>query len=315
MVITAVHMWGFVQPGHLRSLHSNMSCSMPSKTTTRAKLQKPAVSVNRGLGNKTLFFLEASLSLLSSYIRRRQKEKQDMIPLMVVVYPIRTLLCCMDKIQRRPNPSPSGSLPLSPRHSPVAAPQLKAFLQGFQWGPRGEMFLGSSSKQRCCTLVPTSPSACSPFSVFGPRTSGWLSPSSSSLWLAEKTGEEEEGGTWGTKCPTKTLPCLPAAISSHPGGDCISMENDIPAGYRFHTYLLCREDEEVSYLWPAESSSEKSFTSLGAVTEQTWNPTPLHCCCLTFTVTATQLLVHSQAFLVGLLKYILAFERCQSAKI
>lgn len=206
MVITAVHTWGFAQPGHLRSLHSNMSCSMPSKTTTRAKLQEPAVSVNRGLGNKTLFFLEASLSLLSSYITRRRKEKQDMIPLMVVVHPIRTLLCCMDKIQRRPNPSPSGSSPLTPRHSPVAAPQLKAFLQGFQWGPHGEMFLGSSSKQGCCTLVPTSPSACSPFSVFGSRTSGWLSPSSSSLWLAEKTGEKEEGGTWGTRhCPVCQL--------------------------------------------------------------------------------------------------------------
>lgn len=50
------------------------------------------------------------------------------------------------------------------------------------------------SKQGCCSLVPANPSAFSPLSTLGLLTSNWLPPSSSSLWLAEKTGKEEEEG-------------------------------------------------------------------------------------------------------------------------
>lgn len=64
MVITAVCTQGFAQQGHLRSLHSKICCSTFSNTTTRAKVQEPAVSVNRALINIPLFSLETSLSLL-----------------------------------------------------------------------------------------------------------------------------------------------------------------------------------------------------------------------------------------------------------
>lgn len=109
MVITVVHTRGFAQRGNLCSLCSKIQYSMLSNTTTRAKVQEPAVSGSRALINMPLFSLETSLSflLLVCQIGWRQKEKQEMMPLLAVFC---TLHCYPAWIEYRgSNSSPSGS--------------------------------------------------------------------------------------------------------------------------------------------------------------------------------------------------------------
>lgn len=85
------------------------------------------------------------------------------------------------------------------------------------------------SKQCCCSLVPTSCSACSPLSVLGPPPLAvcYLPPSG---WL-KRQGKKKRKGTSATKCLTVPWLCSVYQLldgSSHPGGGCISMEKDAP---------------------------------------------------------------------------------------
>lgn len=97
---TAVHTRGFAQQGNLCSQHSKIWYSMFSNTTTRAKVQEPAVPGSRALINIPLFSLETSLPflLLSCEIGWRQEEKQDMMSLLAVFC---TLHCCPEWIKHR----------------------------------------------------------------------------------------------------------------------------------------------------------------------------------------------------------------------
>lgn len=103
-----VHTRGFAQQGNLCSQHSKIWCSMFSNTTTRAKVQEPAVPGSRALINIPLFSLETSLSflLLSCEIGWRQEEKQELMSLLALSC---TLHCCPEWIKHRgSNLSPSA---------------------------------------------------------------------------------------------------------------------------------------------------------------------------------------------------------------
>lgn len=320
MVITKVHMQGSAQQGLLCSLHSKICWSMFSSTTTRAKVQEPAASVNRALINISLFSLETSLSLLvlSCWGGDRNRGRRWYSSQLSCVSH-GTLLCCMDKTQRGPSPPPSDSSPLTLRHSlaELGCPSAEGFPAGFPVRNWWSVFLGSPSLEQAALLhLGLCQLQCLLFSLNFGATNFWLNATLLFLPLA---GWKDGGGGRGRVPETQreTFLCLAYKLLYHPIQEV--------AVYQWRAMF-----QQGAHFMPAFSAGRmwKSiscdlqkgpqkrhsfhFTSLRSVTEWTWNPTPFHCCYLTFTTTAVQLSIHKH--FLWLIWYILAFERCQSAK-
>lgn len=323
-------MRGFAQQGLLCSLHSKICWSTFSNTTTRAKVQEPAASENRALINIPLFSRRQE--------RRRsgrrqvcpvccwavgeetEREAWDDTPHGYLVYPM--VRCCAAWTKHREEPThplqTAHPTPPGTHWQSWAAPLLKAFLQGFQQGTGGRCFweAPASSKQHCCTLDSACCSACSSLSTLGPPTSGWMLPSSSSLWLAEKMEEEEGEGYLRHK--EKPSSALLTSCSIIPSRRWLYIDGE-PCSSRVHISCLpalqggCGSQLAVT----RRNGLRKGvhFTSLGAVRERTWNPTPLYCWLLfDFHHNCCAAVCPFTSICCGLFGYILAFERCQSAK-
>lgn len=99
-------------------------------------------------------------------------------------------------------------------------------------------------------------------------------------WAVWWGGDRRRSRRWCPPGCVCTLHCCPEWIK-------IQRIHRVPFRQLFHQRAL--QGRCTSQI-RCERSPQKAFTSSGEVTEQTWDPTPLHCCYLTFTMSAIQFL-------------------------